>query len=190
MATTTSIDEEIAALEKEVVSAKEKLTEARRRKPHQEVSDYDLVTSDGVPVKLSELFGDKEDLIVVHNMGTGCAYCTLWADGFIGFTPHLSDRAAFVVVSPDKPEVQKNFAGKRGWNFRMVSTHDSEFNRDMGYQKGDDPWPGVSTFKKIDGKIYRIADTSFGPGDEFCSLWSLLDLLADGVNNWEPKYFY
>jgi predicted dithiol-disulfide oxidoreductase (DUF899 family) len=31
-------------------------------------------------VRLSELFAGKADLILIHNMGTTCPNCTLWAD--------------------------------------------------------------------------------------------------------------
>ena len=42
----------------------------------------------------------KRDLIVIHNMGASCPYCTLWADGFNGIYDHLADRAAFVALQP------------------------------------------------------------------------------------------
>lgn len=193
--TMTDIDKEIDSLQNEVEAAKQRLTEARKRRPKEQVQDYVLQDSDGNDVRLSELFGDKDDLILIHNMGTGCSHCTMWADGFTGLVPHLFDRAAFVVCSPDKPEVQKRFAAKRNWNFRMVSGHDSTFIKDMGFWAEDGPypgpWPGVSTFKKdADGTIYRIAKSHFGPGDDFCAAWPFFDMLDDGANGWEPKYTY
>jgi len=45
----------------------------------EEVADYQMATLHG-PVRLSELFAGKADLIVIHNMGTTCPNCTLWAD--------------------------------------------------------------------------------------------------------------
>src|SRR5262245_145337 len=72
----------------------------------EEVRDYELVTPQG-PVRLSSLFGGKRDLIVIHNMGVSCAYCTLWADGYNGVYHHLVERAAFVLSSPDPPDVQR-----------------------------------------------------------------------------------
>ena len=69
----------------------------------EKVADYRFSTPDGT-VMLSELFGDKQELFVIHNMGKSCSYCTLWADGFNGVQQHLRDRAAFVVSSPDSPE--------------------------------------------------------------------------------------
>ena len=38
---------------------------------------------------LLDLFGDRDTLLAIHNMGQGCRYCTLWADGFNGLLPHL-----------------------------------------------------------------------------------------------------
>jgi predicted dithiol-disulfide oxidoreductase (DUF899 family)/AraC-like DNA-binding protein len=192
---TTKIDKEIDALQTEVEAAKQRLLEARKRRPAEPVKDYALKDAEGREVMLSDLFGDKEDLILVHNMGTGCSYCTMWADGFTGLAPHLSDRAAFVLGSPDTPDVLKRFAAKRNWNFKLVSAHDSPFLKDMGFWQEDGPnpgpWPGVSTFKKdAEGNITRIAKSHFGPGDDFCPVWPLLDLLDQGANGWEPQYFY
>jgi predicted dithiol-disulfide oxidoreductase (DUF899 family) len=49
----------------------------------QPVQDYVFEGWSG-PVRLSELFAGKRDLFVIHNMGTSCRYCTMWADGFNG----------------------------------------------------------------------------------------------------------
>jgi predicted dithiol-disulfide oxidoreductase (DUF899 family) len=107
----------------------------------QPVADYEFQTPDG-PMRLSALFGDKDDLFVIHNMGTGCSSCTMWADGFNGVYDHLADRAAFVVSSPNTPEVQRNFAAGRGWRFPMVSHQGSTFAADMGYFGEEGWWPG------------------------------------------------
>jgi predicted dithiol-disulfide oxidoreductase (DUF899 family) len=62
----------------------------------EEVQDYEFVTPHG-KARLTALFGDKDMLFVIHNMGTSCANCTMWADGFNGVFEHLRDRAAFAV---------------------------------------------------------------------------------------------
>lgn len=186
----TDIDREIEALEKEVEAAKQRLSEARHRRPQEAVRDYTFQNPDGSEVRLSELFGDKDDLIVVHNMGAGCSSCTMWADGFSGLSPHLMDRAAFVVCSPDRPEVQKRFAERRNWSFRMVSAYDTSFFQDMGFW-GKGPWPGVSTFRRqADGSIVRIAKAVFDDGDDFCAVWPLMDMLEGGAKGWAPKFTY
>jgi predicted dithiol-disulfide oxidoreductase (DUF899 family) len=188
----SSLPEHIVRLENEIVEQKKKLAELRSQLPEQPVENYTFKTWDGGTLTLAEMFGDKEELILIHNMGKRCPYCTLWADGFNGVVPHLENRAAFVVTSPDDPATQKEFASGRGWRFKMYSSHESPFSRDMGFMgEKDDPWPGVSTFRKTcDGKIFRKAWTYFGPGDDFCATWPLLDLLPQGQNEWEPKFMY
>lgn len=185
-ATTESIEE----LEKKIHELKGQLAELRRKQPRQPVENYGLVRSDGTPTDLHSLFVDKRDLIIVHNMGRSCTYCTLWADGYNGFTEHIRSRAGFAVVSPDPPEVQIAFAASRGWRFPMVSDQEGRFTRDMGYLTDeDDFWPGVSTFRmEDDGTITRVANTFLGPGDDFCAIWPMFEMLADGPAGWEPKY--
>jgi predicted dithiol-disulfide oxidoreductase (DUF899 family) len=90
------------------------------------VADYVFATPAG-PVRLAELFGRHDDLLVVHNMGRSCPSCTLWADGCNGIHAHVSSRAAFVVSSPDPPDVQQAFAASRGWTFPLVSHQGTSF---------------------------------------------------------------
>ena len=190
MNASTDLAYEVERLEQEIAERSERLAETKRQLPPTPVTDYTLSGPDG-PVKLSQLFGDRRDLIVIHNMGKGCSYCTLWADGWNGVLPHLESRAAFVVCTPDSPETQAQLAHARGWTFRMVSGHGSTFIEDMGF-RGEKSWlPGVSTFHRPDeGGIVRVARAGFGPFDSFCSVWHLFGLLRDGVNGWEPKYRY
>ena len=164
------IEGRIAALEWE-------LGTLRREAYGGPVTDYELMGAKG-RVKLSELFGERDHLILVHNMGFACPYCTMWADGFNGLLPHIQEQAAFALASPDPVEQQQDGAAKRGWKFRMVSTEGSTFSRDMEFEDDGSPVPGVSTFLKApDGTIRRHAAAAFGPGDKFCALWSFLDLL-------------
>ena len=48
--------------------------------------------------------------------------------------------------------------------------------------------PGV--FKRRSDKILRVADTAFTHGDDFCSVWHLLDLIPEGTAGWQPKFRY
>jgi len=186
----TDIISEVERLEEDLVIQHEKLAEMKRQIPPKEIQDYTLSGPQG-PIKLSQLFGQKNDLIVVHNMGKGCRYCTLWADGFNGVISHLENRAAFALCSPDSPETQHQFAQSRGWKFQMVSGHGSSFIEDMGF-RGEKGWkPGVSTFSRsADGTIFRVARARFGPFDPFSGIWHLFALLGDGVKDWEPRYQY
>ena len=191
MKTGKSPDHEIVTLQKEIREKKKKLAELVRTRSREEVEDYRLEGPDGAIITLSGLFGDHDELILIHNMGRKCAYCTLWADGFNGFLQHLENRAGFAVVSPDDPETQRKFAAGRGWKFSIYSGRGSSFTRDMGFQDDDGQYhPGFSTFIKEGGKIYRVAADSFGPFDDYCGIWHLFNLLPRGVNDWHPKFEY
>lgn len=172
-----------------VVKAKAELVEAIRTQGPEPVGDWELRDADGHPVRLSELFGSHEDLLLVHNMGRGCSYCTLWADGFRGIAGHLEKRCAFVLCSHDEPAVLKAFSAERGWNFRCVSGAGTDFARSMGYADGQGrPHPGVSSFhREASGSIMRVAHTPFGPGDDFCAVWPQFDLLKDGASGFQPE---
>jgi predicted dithiol-disulfide oxidoreductase (DUF899 family) len=188
--TTSTSVLEIKALEQELLEKSQRLAELKRAMPRERVEDYVLAGWDG-PVKLSSLFDGKKDLIVIHNMGKGCRYCTLWADGLNGVWRHLANRAGFVVCSPDTTDTQRAFAESRQWGFRMVSGQGSTFIQDMGF-RGEKSWmPGVSTFHlAADGSVERVARAKFGPYDPYCAVWHLIALLADGESGWEPKYAY
>lgn len=186
-----TLEERITELEQELMRKKSELAEMRRRRTPEDIEDVELQDSSGKSIRLSQLFGEKTELILIHNMGVKCAYCTLWSDGFSGLVSHLEDRAAFVLSSPDAPEVQKKFAQERGWRFRMVSMFGTAFIRELGFEREGRCLPGVSVFVKDEiGKISRVSSSVFGPGDSYCIAWDLFDLLPDGPNGWQPKFKY
>lgn len=177
---TLDVAPRVRELESRIADLERELATLRSRVGDAPVADYHLTGWDG-PVRLSGLFADRDRLIVIHNMGLSCLYCTMWADGFNGILPYLVERAAFAVASPDDPAEQRRGAEERGWRFRMVSTRGSRFARDMGFEDDDGgPMPGVSTFvKDPDGTMRRYAMAPFGPGDRFCAVWSFVDLLPE-----------
>ena len=72
----------------------------------------------------------------------------------------------------------------------MVSHAGSDFAADMGYRSARGWRPGVSVFRKQDGKIVRVSDTELGPGDDFCAVWHFFDLLPAGANGWRMRFSY
>jgi len=180
----------LAAYRREIAALRDKMRALQEHVEPEEVADYAFAGSDG-PVRLSQLFGDKDTLFAIHNMGRSCAHCTLWADGFNGVLPHLESRAAFVVTSPDDPAVQAEFAASRGWRFRMVSHSGTTFAADMGYRDEGGGWlPGVSVFRRAADRILRVSDAGFEPGDDFCALWHFFDLIPQGRAGWRAKFGY
>ena len=179
----------LGAYRKRIAALRQRMRAVQQSIEPQPVDDYTFASPKG-PVRLSQLFGDKRDLIVIHNMGSHCPYCTLWADGYNGTYEHLANRAAFVVASPDPPEAQGKLAEKRGWRFRMVSDTDRRFAEAMGYLDEGALLPGVSVFRKRNGGIVRVSDARFSPGDDFCSLWHFFDLIPEGRDGWAPRFSY
>jgi len=179
----------IAEYRQQIGAIRKQMREAQAQVEPQEVSDYEFQTPAG-PVRLSQLFGAHEQLIVIHNMGKSCPACTLWADGYNGIHQHVANRVAFVVSSPDPPEVQREFAASRGWTFPMVSHLGTTFAADMGF-RGTRGWtPGVSVFQRQGERIVRVSEAVFSPGDDFCTVWHLFDLLPGGAAGWSPRFVY
>ena len=175
---------------REIAGIRAKMRAVQAEREPEAVRDYEFSTPRGT-VRLSELFGEQPDLIVIHNMGKSCSYCTLWADGYNGVYEHLANRAAFVVASPDAPAVQQEFAASRGWKFPMVSHAGTSFAQDMGYRAKNGGWmPGISVFRRDAGRILRVSDAAFDQGDDFCIVWHILDLFPGGKGEWSPKYGY
>ncbi len=185
-------EQELFELSNELMQLRAKAADIRRKIAPKTVKNYTLTGTNGENVSLSDLFGSQKELILIHNMGRSCRYCTLWADGFNGFTKHIENRAAFCLTSPDEPEVLRKFAMERGWMFRTFSTAGTTFKQDLGFaDKNGEPKPGVSVFRKEpDGSITHVTKDFFGPGDDYCSIWHLFDLLPTNSDAWEPQYHY
>ena len=184
---TIELEQQIEQLEAEIHEKKIKLAELRKSVENKPVHNYSFTTPDGETVYLSDLFGDKDELFVIHNMGKACSYCTMWADGFSGIYRHIASKTPFVLESPDEPSVLGDFAAERHWRFPVVSSYGQTFKEDMGFAKGKLYKPGVSVFHRDkEGNIYQGATAPFGPGDDYCAVWPLFDLLPSGYEEYRP----
>jgi predicted dithiol-disulfide oxidoreductase (DUF899 family) len=179
----------IASAEAEIMELTTRLTELRKQATPVPVKDYKFTDLNG-PVTLGQLFGDKDILFAIHNMGQGCRYCTLWADGFNGLLPHLEDRFAVVLLSKDAPELQRRFANTRGWRFRMASHGGGAYIREQSTAPGGDNVPGLVCYERRGGKIFRKNAALFGPNDRFCPLWPIIGLAGLGMGDWTAQYSY
>jgi predicted dithiol-disulfide oxidoreductase (DUF899 family) len=157
--------------------------------PTTEVRNYTFTTIQG-EVSLLDMFGVRDKLLLIHNMGQGCRYCTLWADGFNGFLPHLDSIMSVVLVSKDPPEVQRNFANSRGWRFRLASHGGGEYLQDQALSDDYDNMPGDVVYERKSDVIFRKNSSTFGSGDLYCPMWGLLALAGLGEEEWTPQYNY
>ena len=114
-------DQQIEQLEKQIFDAKRELAALRKERAPEPIDNYELTDGFGMPVSLSSLFRGGDTLIVIHNMGPSCSYCTLWADGINGILAHLEKRAVVVLESPVSAEEQRTFALDRGVDWIQLS---------------------------------------------------------------------
>ena len=153
------------------------------------VSNYTFKTQNG-DTTLLDLFGDKDTLFLIHNMGQGCRYCTLWGDGLNGFIPHLESRFAVAMASKDSPETQRLFANSRGWRFKMVSHGGGNYIKEQTVMTGENNMPGMVCYTRKGSEIFRKNAAIFGPGDEFCPQWNVLSLAGISEEEWTPQFTY
>jgi predicted dithiol-disulfide oxidoreductase (DUF899 family) len=182
------VEEKICELEKGLLETKKQISELRKDLPPEEVKDYELTDLNGKKITFLSLFAGHNELLLVHNMGPQCPYCTLWADGFRTLKPYFNSRCSFVLETDRFHEEIKKIKEERSWDFDVVSSFETTLKKDLGFQDEKMNFPGVSSFYKEDGKIFRHATAPFGPGDDFCSIWGLLSLLKDQSIEWQPKY--
>lgn len=169
------------------------------------VPDYTFIEMDGKRVRLSELFTDgKDDLIVYHLMYWSkdddfCPMCSLWIDGFNGIAPHITQRANFAVASAAPVEKLKAWGKHRGWDrLRLLSDDGPQFARDIAAEDADgDPDSTIVVFTKAssraesrDGEIRHfytahpmLEDRQRGI-DLLCPVWHLLDITPSGRGDW------
>ena len=183
------MDERIADIERRIGELTAELNALRKANPGRPVGEYTFRTDVG-ETSLRDLFGDKRHLLAIHNMGQGCRYCTLWADGFNGLLPHLESALAVVLVSKDPPDVQRAFANSRGWRFRLASHGGGDYIREQGVYGCEGNYPGAVMYERDGDAVVRKNACVFGPGDIYCAVWGLLGLAGLGDEEWTPQYRY
>ena len=181
--------ERIIELQQQIFQSIGELGELLKQTKGEPVADYGFATAEG-EASLSELFAGKDTLLAIHNMGQGCRYCTLWADGFNGFLPHLESTMSVVLLSKDPPELQRRFANSRGWRFRLASHGGGDYIREQTVLDGQENFPGAVVYKRQGDTIVRFNTCVFGPGDLYCSMWNLLALAGTGPEDWTPQFNY
>lgn len=180
---------ELQTAEKQLFELTQKVAKLRKDAKATPVKNYIFKTLDG-DVSLLNLFGDKDILFLIHNMGQGCRYCTLWADGLNSFLPHLESQFGLALVSKDPPQIQRTFANSRNWRYKMASHGGGDYVREQTVMPGESNMPGMVCYIKQGSEILRKNSVIFGPGDEFCSIWNVLSLAGIGEEQWHPQYNY
>ena len=122
--------------EKEFTALRDQLSQQRLDLPWVAVNkEYIFEGKDGKQT-LSELFDGRSQLIAYHFMfdpswEAGCPSCSFWADNFNGIIVHLNQRDVTMIVVSRAPYNKLAAYQKRmGWDFKWVSSLDTDFNFD------------------------------------------------------------
>lgn len=198
---------ELAKAERALRDRVEEVAAARRRMPEGlMLPEYefaegpvDLGRQEPVSrVRLRDLFGEHETLVVYHLMfhpddTEACPMCSMWVDGFHGVAHHLAQHTAFAVVAKAPLPRLRAWAVRRGWDgLRVLSSHGSTFNADLNAERADGAQrPMISVFT-ADGDRVRhfytlpanFLDDSQRGIDLLSPVWNVLDLLPGGRGGW------
>lgn len=180
---------EAEKLEFEIMQKAQTLAALRKKDGGLDVPNYAFQNLEG-NVHLLDLFADRERLLVIHSMGQGCRYCTLWADGINGILEHLEDAMQVVLVSKDTPEDQRRMSLDRGWKFRIASHGGGAYMTEQCSMGEQSDFPGAAVYERQDTKIVRRGRTAFGPGDLYSPIWHFLSLAGLEATDWTPQFHY
>lgn len=195
------------AKEKALTRQRDALLQERINLPWERVEKQYIFEDTSGKKTLTQLFGDKSQLLVYHFMfgpewEQGCPSCSLTADTIDANFIHLTQRdVALAVVSHAPSEKIEPFRKRMGWSFPWVSAYGSDFNHDFAvsftaeemarehiYNFGTanfpaEEAPGVSAFYKDEyGEIFHTY-SSYGRGGEgLLGVYALLDMAPKGRN--------
>jgi predicted dithiol-disulfide oxidoreductase (DUF899 family) len=145
----------------------------------------------GENVKFSELFGDKNTLLLYSfmfgpNWDKPCMSCTSLMDGFDRTWFSVSRNAAFVAIAKAPAEKINAWAKERGWSqIPLVSGYKSTFQADYKCQEDSDDdmqLPVMHVFTRRDGKIFHFwaTETMSNHVDTVWPYWNLFDFTPEG----------
>ena len=182
--------------EQELVAKVKAVAEKRRQLPigGQLKEDYVFQWANdgkiGKPVRFSELFGDKNSLLLYSwmfgpNWDKPCPSCTSLMDGFDRTWYSVAQDAAFATVAKARPEQINAWAKERGWSqIPLVSGSQSPFQADYKCQGENDDMqqPVMLAFTKRDGRIFHTWSTEsmMNHVDTVWPYWNLMDFTPEG----------
>jgi predicted dithiol-disulfide oxidoreductase (DUF899 family) len=202
--------DELLLAERELRRQVEAVAELRRAlPPGGEVPQDYLFESETGPVRLSELFGDKDTLAAYSfmygpKMEHACPSCTSMLDGLDGQAPHITQRIALAIIAKSPIARIRAHADTRGWRrLRLLSSANNGYNRDYhGESEDGSQLPMLNIFVRRGGKVVHTwaSELAFAPRepgqdprhiDMIWPLWNMLDFTPSGRGvDWRPKLGY
>ena len=185
--------------EQELVDKVKSVAAKRRQLPRggKLKEDYDFEWANdgkvGKPVKFSELFADKDTLLLYSFMfgpswDKPCLSCTSLVDGFDRTSYQVTRDAAFVAIAKAPPDRINAWARERGWSqIALVSGFHSPYQADYRCQGESDDMqlPVMHVFVKRDGGIFHFWGTELPANfvDTVWPYWNLMDFTPGGRPN-------
>ncbi len=175
--------------------------------PGGEIPQDFAFTSETGAVRLSQLFGNKNTLMIYSMMfgpqrKSPCPSCTSFLTSWNGTAINLRERVAIAVTGRSPIERLQEYKKQRGLtNLPFFSDASGEYTRTYVNAEDADV-PGFSIFTRHNGTIRHfysgemsgeMADPGQDPrgAPDLDPLWSLLDLTPEGRDpHWYPKLDY
>ena len=127
---------ELLQAEKELTRKSDEVARQRQALPWVKVDkEYRFQTCQGEK-SLKDLFHGRSQLLIYHLMfgpdyAAPCPSCSMIADGFDGFWPHLAHHDVVLVAVSRAPfEKLQGYKQRHGWTFPWASSFGSDFNTD------------------------------------------------------------
>jgi predicted dithiol-disulfide oxidoreductase (DUF899 family) len=183
--------EALLAKEKELTRQSDEVNALRRRLPMYRIDHKYLFESENGSVDLHSLFDGRNQLIVYHFMfapdwDQGCPGCS-WVVDAMTHQAHLNARGVSLVLVSKAPfNKLQEYKKRMGWDFKWVSSGDSDFNRDFGATSDSGENHGVSVFFRDGDHVFRSYHTGKRGVEHLGSHWTYLDLTPYGrKEEWE-----
>ncbi len=192
--------------EKEFTRLRDQLNQQRRDLPWKAVDKKYVFDGPDGRQTLQELFDGKSQMIVYHFMfdpdwEAACPHCSFWADNFNDIIIHLNHRdVSMIAVSHAPYDKILQYQKRMGWDFKWVSSRDTDFNFDYHVSftqeevdkkqafynfklqdSFDSEREGVSVFyKDKTGKVFHTYSTYARGIDMLNTAYNYLDLTPKG----------
>lgn len=171
--------------------------------------DYRFIDERGKTVRLSEMFGESDTLVVYTWMfgpqrERPCPMCTSFLSALDGEARDIMQRVALAIVGRSPIDRQVAFKKERGWHsLPLFSSDGNDYTKHYRGEGPDgDDWPAFNVFKRDARGVIRhfwsdemgeTADPNQDPrgAPDPMPLWTILDLTPNGRGrDWYPKLEY
>ena len=158
----------------------------RRQQKWLPIKNYKLRSTMGSTF-IRNLLHPPRPLLVIHNMGVTCSFCTVYADGLNGIFSYLTNFVDPILVSPDFPQILEGFSRSRNWKFPVFSIAGTTLSTDSGFAcESNNLLPGLLVVEMAGKELHVTAKYVFEPGDHFSPLWPILSMTGINTSGWEP----